>query len=310
MEAIRWSARATTWYRRECRHKQGGLSLTAEGRSDLGDGFIARGSLNYLSSLQFRQAFTQTYREAIDTEVHSIGSISKHWSTYDLDLVASRTENFQSTAEGDSIVIRKLPELEFASRDKQISEKVLPVWISFESSAGLLRRSQPLFQTRAFTERADFQPRITTALYWKGFSLIPSFSVRGTHYGEQQESGEVRGQNLNRGSREVYVDLIAPSLARVFNKKTFLGDQLKHVIEPRASFRNVSGVTDFDKLIRFDETELLTNTAEVEISLTNRLYAKRNGQVSEVLSWELCAAALLRARFRRGDCDRPAQRGP
>src|SRR6266566_2601390 len=58
-------------------------------------------------------------------------------------------------------------------------------------------------------------------------------------------------------------------------------------IEPRASFRNVSGVTDFEKLIRFDETELLSNTSEVEISLVNRLYAKRNGEVSEVLSWEL-----------------------
>ena len=90
--------------------------------------------------------------------------------------------------------------------------------------------------------------------------------MRGTHYGERRESGAVRGTNLNRGSREVYVDLIAPSLSRVFNKKTLLGDQLKHVIEPRASFRAVGGVADFEKLIRFDETELLSNTAEVEIS--------------------------------------------
>ncbi len=271
----------------DCRLKQGGLSLTAEGRSDLGHGFIARGSLNYLSSLQFRQAFTQTYREAIDTELHSVGSISKHWSTYDLDLVASRTDNFQSTAPGDSIVLRKLPEVEFRSRDKQISEKVLPVWISFDSSIGLLRRSQPTFETRQFNHRADFEPRITTALYWKGFSLIPSFSVRGTHYGSQREMGEVLGKNIFRGSREVYADLIFPSLARVFNKKTIFGDQLKHVIEPRASFRSVGGIDDFQKYIRFDETELLSNTAEVEISLTNRFYAKRNGQASEVLSWEL-----------------------
>jgi LPS-assembly protein len=49
----------------------------------------------------------------------------------------------------------------------------------------------------------------------------------------------------------------------------------------------VSGVMDFDKIVRFDETELLSNTTEVEISLINRLYAKRNGEVSEVLSWEL-----------------------
>ena len=184
------------------------------------------------------------------------------------------------------MIIRKLPEVAFSSRDRQISESALPIWVSLDSSAGLMRRTQPLFQTRQFTERADFQPRVMTALYWKGFQLIPSFSVRETHWGSRQ-SERISGDNLNRASREVFIDLAAPSIARVFRRKTFLGDQLKHVIEPRASFRNVSGVMDFDKVVRFDETELLSNTTEVEISLINRLYAKRNGEVSEVLSWEL-----------------------
>jgi LPS-assembly protein len=271
----------------ECRRKEGGFSILASGRSDLGHGFIARGKLDYLSSLPFRQAFTETFHEAIVSEVHSVGSITRQWSTYSLDLIFARIDNFQSAAKGDSIVIGKLPELQFSSRDRQISEKILPIWVSFESSAGLLRRSQPLFQTRRFTERTDVQPTITTALYWKGFHLVPSFSVRQTHYGERFESGRVENRDFNRGSRELFVDLVMPSLARVFKRKTFLGEQLKHVIEPRASFRTVGGVMDFDQIIRFDETELLSNTTEVEISLTNRLYTKRKGQVWEALSWEL-----------------------
>ena len=165
--------------RRRMPAKAGRFSILAEGRSDLGRGFMARGSLNYLSSLVFRQAFTETFHEAISSEVHSLGSITKQWSSYSLDLVFARIDNFQSTDKGDSIVIRKLPELQFSSRDKQISERVLPIWVSFDGSAGLLRRTQPLFQTRQFTERADFQPRVTTALYWKGFHLVPSFAVRG-----------------------------------------------------------------------------------------------------------------------------------
>src|SRR5712692_8320959 len=39
----------------ECRRKQGGFSMLINGRSDLGQGFIARGEFNYLSSLLFRQ---------------------------------------------------------------------------------------------------------------------------------------------------------------------------------------------------------------------------------------------------------------
>ncbi|HTM47318.1 MAG TPA: LPS assembly protein LptD [Bryobacteraceae bacterium] len=267
------------------RIKQGGYSILINGRADLGKGFLARGELNYLSSLLFRQSFTETFHEAIFSEVHSVGYVTKQWSTFHLDFVAQRIDNFQSIQEGDSVIIRKLPEVAFSSRDRQVSRGALPVWVSLDTTAGLLRRTQPLFQTRQYTERADFQPRVMTAFYWKGFQLIPSFSVRETHWGAREEAGRITGSNLNRGSREVFIDLITPSLARVFRKKTFLGEQLKHVIEPRASFRNVSGVMDFDKIVRFDETELVSNTTEAEISLTNRLYAKSRGEVREIMSW-------------------------
>jgi LPS-assembly protein len=269
------------------RLKQGGFSVLVDGKSDLGDGFIARGELNYLSSLLFRQSFSQTFNEAIFTEVHSIGFITKQWDTFSADLVFQRTENFQTTNPGDSIVIRKLPELEFSSRDREISSSVIPIWVSFDSSAGLLKRSQPLFQTQQFVDRIDLQPRLTTEFSWAGFHLIPSFSARETHYGEQQQAGNIVDQSLNRFSREVYLDLVPPSFARVFKKKTFLGDQVKHVIEPRASFQKVSGITDFDRLIRFDQTDLVANTTQVEISLTNRLFVKRGDQVSELLSWQI-----------------------
>jgi LPS-assembly protein len=46
-------------------------------------------------------------------------------------------------------------------------------------------------------------------------------------------------------------------------------------------------VQDFNAVVRFDEMELVSNTNELEISLTNRLYAKRGKEVSEVFSWQL-----------------------
>jgi LPS-assembly protein len=282
--------------------KEGGFSAVVQGKSDLGDGFIAKGELNYLSSLLFRQSFSQTFNEAIFTEVHSIGYVDKQWDTYSADLVFQHIENFQTTNPGDSIVIRKLPELEFSSRDKEISDAVLPIWLSFNTSGGLLSRSQPSFQTRQFVNRLDLRPELTTQINWSGFHLVSSFSARETHYGESWQpplekplfgvpqlsgKGTISGQDTNRFSRELNIDLILPSFERIFKKKTFLGDQLKHVFEPRASYTKVSGVTDFDRLIRFDDTELVANTSQVEFSITNRLYAKRGDQVSEIFSWEI-----------------------
>jgi LPS-assembly protein len=269
------------------RRKEGGFLISFEGKSDLGHGFEARGQINYLSSFLFRQAFTESFYEAILSEVHSVGFVSKHWSWYDLNAVFARNEIFLSTDPGDHIVIRKLPEIQFRSRDRQVTRR-LPLWLSLESAAGLLRRDQPLFQTRQFVERLDFAPRIMTAIHWKDIHLVPAFSVRETYWGSSQAGGRVEGANVVRSAREFSLDLILPSLARTFTAPKWMGERLKHVIEPRASFRDVSGVQDFDRLVRFDETELLTNTSEVELSLINRLFARhKDGQVTEVLSWQV-----------------------
>jgi LPS-assembly protein len=267
--------------------KEGGFLITGQGRSHLGHGFEFRGDINYLSSFTFRQAFTESFNEAIFTEVHSLGYLTKHWSYYDLDIVLARTENYQSAESGNKIVIRRLPQLEFRTRDKPVTERVLPVWVSLESSAGLVRRTQPLFQTRQYLERMDFAPRVMTALRWKGFSLLPSFSFRERHYGEQQQDGRIVGENLNVSSNEFAAELEIPSLARIFDAPKWIGDKIKHVIEPHASFRKVGGIDNFDNLIRFDETELVSNTTEVEYSIANRFYAKRGGEVREIASWQL-----------------------
>ncbi len=269
------------------RLKQGGVLASISAQSDLGRGFQARSEINYLSSLQFRQAFTESFNEAIFSEVHSIGFAGRHWSTYGLNFVFQRHENFQSTQPDDAVVIRKLPVVEFSSRHRPLWRRGLPVWVSFDSSVGLMRRKQPLFQTRQFLERSDFQPHILTALRWKGLSLLPSFSVRHTRYGESWDGERIVGRNLNRLTREFALALEPPSLARVFKGPKWLGEGLKHVVEPRASFRKVSGVEDFDRIIRFDETELVADTTEAELSLTNRLLTKRDGQVYEWASWEV-----------------------
>ena len=51
-------------------------------------------------------------------------------------------------------------------------------------------------------------------------------------------------------------------------------------------------------MIRFDDTDILSNTHEVEFSLTNRLLAKdSNGNVSEILSWQLWYKRYLDPTF-------------
>ena len=270
---------------------ESGYLMSLIGKADLPRGFYARGAFNYLSSFAFRQAFTESFYEAISTEVHSLGAISKHWSGYSLNLVGARVENFLSRDPMDKVSIRKVPSLEFNSLDRPISDKILPIYVSWDSSASLMRRHQVDFQTKQFVDRLDFQPRISTALHWKDFHLVPSFSLRETSYGSSLDpQGRISGQSFLRSSREFGADLMFPSLSRIFEKPpSWVGERLKHVIEPRASFRYVKGIgSDFQRLIRFDETEMISDTSELEVSITNRLYSKqKDGRIDEILSWDI-----------------------
>lgn len=284
--------------------KAQGYDVTARGKMDLGGGFYARTSIDWLSSLAFRETFTQSFNEAAFSDSASVGLIGRDWSSFSFDAVFSRLESFQSatpvtvtngthtTTEADAIFIRKLPEVDFSSRDRQVREN-LPVWVSFDSSAGLLDRDnppisgEPAFKTPLITERADFSPRVMTAFDWKGFHIVPGFSLRETNYSVGQENQQLAKQDVNRFTRELDVDLIFPSLERVFDRKTVFGDKLKHVIEPRVSYRYVSGVQEFNEVVRYDSTDIVSNTDQVELSLTNRLYTKRGKDVWELFSWQL-----------------------
>jgi LPS-assembly protein len=98
----------------------------------------------------------------------------------------------------------------------------------------------------------------------------------------------VLGTNIVRSARDFSVDLVLPSLARVFDRKTIFGDKVKHVIEPRAVYRYVTGVgEDFHRFIRFDDRDILANTNEVQLSIINRVYAKSGDNINEIFTWEL-----------------------
>lgn len=279
--------------------KQGGYQFTFDSRSELGNGWEYRGQINYLSSFLFRQAFSQSFHDAIYSESRSDLFVTKHWDSYAFTVVAEREEDFEDVGPQDKIVIRKLPEVNFLSRDRQLFNGPIPLWFSMQSSAGFLDRTQPDFQTRQFVSRLDINPELSTAIHWDGFSLLPSFGIRETNYDSSIVNGVLSGRNILRSSREVNVTLLPPALERIFKSPKWLGgEKLKHVIEPRVQYSFVDGINNFNRIIRFDENDLLTNTNQVVISVANRLFVKdKDGNVSEVLSWEVSQARYFDPTF-------------
>ncbi len=282
--------------------KQGGYSVYATGKAEFGDGWIAKGNLDYLSNLLFRQNFTQSFSEAILSESKSAGFISKSFGYNTFNVVATRDENFQDNTPGDYILIRKLPEFQLIGRDRLLEDSVVPLYFSYDAAAGLLYRFSPTstvtlqngdrytdlkLQTQQASQRASAAPRAMSVFHFAGIHFVPSFSLHEIWYSEQIENQRVEQRPLLSNAREFDLDVILPAFERIYNKKTFFGDKLKHVIEPRVTYKYITGLNDYAKVIRYDQTDLLTNTNQVEVSLTNRIYAKRGNDISEIFTWEI-----------------------
>ena len=284
--------------------KAPGVSITGVAKADLGDGWIARANIDYLSSFLFRQTFSYSFNEAVYSSTNSTAYLTKHFDYYTFNTDVSRNENFDSSIAKDSVIIRKLPEFEFEGRDRQIASGSLPLWFSFDTSFGLYHRVEPktepdFYESSQFTPRGDIEPTLSTAFHWRGFSIMPSFTMHETFYGQTIAGNAITTSALNRSAPQLSVDIVMPAIQRIFNKKTFLGDKLKHVIEPRLTYNYVTGVNAFLNTLRFDSTDLLTNTNELEIGLTNRLYAKKGRHRQRSIYLGDLPEAVLRSDVRR-----------
>jgi LPS-assembly protein len=218
--------------------------------------------------------------------------LSNTTNGFHFDALAERYQNFEvcipkpgttgctTITQNELVRILHTPSLFLSSEERQLGHT--PLYWSFESAdEGLQRREAPQgsqrgFRTAVLVGRFDLAPSLVMPVRWRGWSFRPELTLRDTLYTEQgnpEVSTIASRDNLNRKSLEASVELRPPALSRVFEHQ-WLGRKWKHVIEPRMRYDYVTGINNFANILRFDATDLLTNTNEIEYSLVNRIYAK------------------------------------
>jgi LPS-assembly protein len=84
---------------------------------------------------------------------------------------------------------------------------------------------------------------------------------------------------------ELFLDLRPPTLERVWDTP---GGKWKHTIEPEIQYEYVTGVNQFDRIIRFGEDDTLTDTSDVQYSITQHLFRRAgDGQADDLVTWRL-----------------------
>ena len=244
-------------------------------------------NVDYLSSFVYRIAFTDVYAQAIDSEVKSQIFLSNTTNGFHFNALAERYQNFDvcvpetgtnsgCTAITSTELIRILhtPSFFISSEERQIGNT--PLYWSLDSAAEGLQRRELGFRTAALVGRFDLAPTIAMPLQWGGWSMRPAVTLRDTAYTQTLNplTDTVSNNVLNRKSLEASFELEAPAVEKVF-ERPWLGRKWKHVIEPRMRYDYVNGVSNFADVVRFDSTDVLSNTNEIEYGVVNRIYAKR-----------------------------------
>jgi len=255
----------------------------------LPDGWRAVADLDNLSSLTYRIAFSETFVQAINSEVRNTAFLTKNFKGFSLNLAATSYKNYVSASPDTYVSLRTAPEVRFSSVD-QAPWQNLPIYFSFDAFTDAAHRSDTVtgFQTPNFVARSEFAPSVTMPFHFGPWlDVTPTFTLRSTYYGGQLRNGSFVSDGLFRTTEEFSLDLRPPTIERVWGDSDS-GRKWKHVIEPEIIYSDVNGVKDFERFVRFDEDETLTDTNEVEYGVTQRLYFREGeGGAQELVSWNI-----------------------
>jgi LPS-assembly protein len=285
---------------------QGGSSFTAEGVNYFPNGFTAVADINITSNLAFRQVFSDLIQQIISPLETSQVFINKNFGDYSFNFLARSQVTSLPNAR---IRTRELPSITLDKRPSALARtKRLSVYFSFEgglegvsrketaNDLTLFRRetgSDPLL-TPSIVQRLDVHPRFSLPLEFKGWSLTATGGLRGTFYSNSIDSltRSVLGRDVTRGYGEFALDLRPPALARNFRRADG-SFRFRHVIEPYLIYRKISGISNFERIIRFDATDAIADTSEIEYGITNRFFTRR--------STENVSDAAMRAAKKNSD---------
>ncbi len=290
---------------------QGGQDVVFSGRYDFGPQTRLVSDMEYLSSYPYREAFAENFNQAVSSDILSIGYAVHQAGGYSMDLRVDRYQGLKRSATPtqaeQQVRIFHSPSADFSMTEHRLGAS--GAFWNMGSSISALKRVQPNFATIGLTERFDIHPEIVYPIKAGGWHFRPSAAIRDTIYTRSREHSatattpQQSGEAVNRADAEIGVEARAPVLERTFTSpfvhKLFASD-VKHTIEPMAAYHLVRGVDNFRQLLRFDETDVVSNTNEVEYGVTQRLFLRprssescpeQTGDATGTAAWTGAAAA-------------------
>jgi hypothetical protein len=271
-----------------------------------------------ISNVEFFRRFAHDPRLHTLSQIYSSAYLTKNRSTYSFNILTDRRDILLSNVNPNDPFaapprqrFEQLPSLQFRLYPNRIGET--PFYFSLESSASHLATSGLINGPTANYYRADIFPTLSMQLRTPAWlSIRPQISVRETYYSDSLSDSSVANplgkleavsSPIERFYAQAQVEVVGPSLSKIYNKSLGGFTKFKHVIEPRFRYVYTTNVNDQNRVIRFDTVDspflpIVRNS--VEYSLTQRLIGREagaNGSSREVASFSLTQSVSLGTAF-------------
>ncbi|HEY5610366.1 MAG TPA: LPS assembly protein LptD, partial [Thermoanaerobaculia bacterium] len=274
---------------------------------NLPGGFRGVIDIRDFSDLEFFQRFERRFELNTISNIYSSAYLTKNRSRYSLNVRADRRKHF--LGQGQEQIFQQLPAVQLTTYPNRIGNT--PFYLALESSiSNLLTTSTSPVRPAASThyQRADFFPTLSVQLrtpLW--ISIKPQLSIRETYYSSSLEptTRAILDESLSRSYAQGQVEIVGPSLSRIYQREAGGFSRFKHVIEPRVRYVYTTEVDNQNRVIQFDTVDspvLPIVRDSVEYSLTQRIIGKEKGEnasAREIMSITLRQSAALSDPFRQ-----------
>ena len=281
--------------------------------NDLWGRFRGVVNITEYSDFDYLQDFERNVGRQTRSFIYSNAHLTSNFGQHSFNILADQRERILVQPRSD--VRRQLPEVEYRLRPTQLGNT--PLYFSLDSSAHFLSIEQSNANGGSIVDnryaRAHVAPTLSipvSTLSW--LSAKVNLGGRATYYTDslgRDEDGSVTsdfgGDGLDRFVADSGLEVVGPVFSRIFDKKLGRFGKVKHIIEPRLTYRFIDDFDDQQQIFRFDEIDSLGTTNAWTFSLFNRLMGKPSdpddGGALEVASIELRQSFSL-------DDERPLQR--
>ncbi len=240
-------------------------------------GFRLLSEVHLMSDVDFFREFEHTFDRNTLRSLYSYVFLTKTRGPATLNLRLDRRTTYFTTTD---VVLQQLPEVEFRVRSTRLGRTSL-YW-SLISSVNLfdVDRGGGLATTYG---RVDVYPQLAYTLPGPPWlTVTPKVAVRGTYYTSRYNDNQTAfvDEGIDRSFLEAALDMVGPSISRIYPKEKGRFLKLKHLVEPRLEYRYVSDPGDIRQIPRFDEVDQTLVTNRVRLLLSNRLYGKEREAAS------------------------------